>query len=197
MSSPSTASKPKLAGVVGFFDDPDTLLEATAKVRDSSFKDFDCFTPYAVHGLEVAQGLKRSKVPYVTGICAFTGTATAFWLEYSGSAVWWPHIVGGKPFNSLPAFVPIMFELSVLFGGIATFFAMIFFNKLPNLKKRAFDPSITNNRFAILIESPAVEDEHDDEAMAKFNALVPAQAEQFLKTVGAKDVRKVYEEGWF
>ena len=95
--------------------------------------------------------------------------------------------------NSLPAFVPIIFELSVLFGGIATFFGMLAFNRLPNLKKRAFDPSITNNRFAIMIDNPNAEIEDEEEHVA----FSPEQAEQFLKSVGAKDVRKVYNEGWF
>jgi hypothetical protein len=184
---------PALSGVVGFFDDPGSLTEAAAKVRDSSYKHFDCYTPYAVHGLEHAQGLPRSKVPYVTGIFAFTGTATAFAWQYAASVTWWPHIIGGKPMNSLPAFVPIIFELSVLFGGIATFFGMLAFNRLPNLKKKAFDPSITNNRFAIMIDNPNAEIDDEEEHVA----FSPEQAEQFLKSVGAKDVRKVYNEGWF
>lgn len=184
---------PVLAGVVGFFDDPDSLMEATVKVRQSEFKEFDCFTPYPVHGLEKAQGLARSRVPYVTATFAFTGTVLAYLWQYAASKTWWPHIIGGKPFNSIPAFVPIMFELSVLLGGLATFFAMLYFNRLPNLKKRAFDASITNDRFAILIENPPVDE--DEDAPAK--AFSPEQAEQFLKSVGAKDVRKVFEEGWF
>ena len=183
---------PKLAGVVGFFDDPESLMEATHKVRESEFKEFDCFTPYPVHGLEAAQGLPRSRVPYVTGVFAFTGTTLAFLWQYSAHVKWWPHNIGGKPLNSLPAYVPIIFELSVLLGGLATFFGMLYFNKLPNLKKRAFDPSLTNDRFAILIENPPETD--DDEPKAPF---APEQAESFLKGLGAKDVRKVYEEGWF
>lgn len=184
---------PKMAGVVGFFDDPQSLLEATEKVRDSKFVHFDCFTPYPVHGLEHAQGLKRSKVPYVTGLFAFTGTACAFLWQYHASATWWPHLIGGKPLNSLPAFVPIIFELSVLFGGIATFFAMLAFNRLPNLTKKAIDPSITNNRFAIFIEQPEI-DEHDEDAKAPYQL---SEAESYLKTVGAKDIRQVKAEGWF
>ena len=187
-------ASPAMAGVLGFFDDPESLLEATAKVRDSNFKDFDCYTPYAVHGLEHAQGLPRSKVTYITGIFAFTGTTCAFLWEYAASKTWWPHVIGGKPFNSLPAFVPVMFELSILFGGLATFWAMVGFNRLPNLKRRAFDPSLTNNRFAILIEAPKV-DEHDPDAVPV--SFSPEQAEVFLTSLGAKDVRKVYEEGWF
>ena len=185
---------PSLAGVLGFYDDPQSLLEATAKVRDSHFKNFDCYTPYPVHGLEHAQGLPRSRVPYITGLFAFTGTTCAFLWEYAASKTWWPHIIGGKPFNSLPAFVPIIFELSILFGGLATFWAMVCFNRLPNLKRRAFDPSLTNNRFAILIEAPKM-DEHDPDAQPE--NFSPDQAESFLKSLGAKDTRKVYEEGWF
>jgi hypothetical protein len=181
MQNSSNSKPPKLAGVVGFFEDPESLIEATRKTRDSEYKAFDAFTPFAVHGLEVAQGLGRSRVPYITGLFAFTGTACAFLWEYAASKTWWPHLIG-------------IFELSILFGGLATFFAMLFFNRLPNFSKRAFDPSITNNRFAILIESPVV-DEHDDEVDTKHFS--PDQAESFLKSVGATETRKVYEEGWF
>ncbi len=189
---------PVLSGVVGFFDDPTSLMKAAEKVRDSEYKLFDCFTPYAVHGLDHAQGLPRSKVGYVTATFAFTGTVTAFAWQYYASKTSWAHIIGGKPFNSLPAFVPIMFELSVLFGGLATLFAMLIFNGLPNLKRKAIDPSITNNRFAIFIENPPVEEQDDFVAKKNTNGpFVPDQAESFLKGLGAKDVRKVFEEGWF
>ena len=196
--SSAPKKKPEYAGVVGFFDDPDTLLSATAKVRDSSFKHFDCFTPFPIHGLEHAQGLARSKVGYVTATLAFTGTATAVAFQYYASKVSWPHIVGGKPFNSLPAFVPIIFELSVLFGGIATFVAMMAFNRLPNLGKKIIDPSLTNNRFAILIECPPEQEEDDFvDAPVSSGPLDPVAAENFLKSLGAKDVRVVRDEGWF
>lgn len=188
---------PTLAGVLGFFEDPGSLIEATAKVRDSEYKDFDCFTPYAVHGLEHAQGLKRSKIPFVTGAFAFTGTTLAFLWQYHGSGDWWPHIIGGKPFNSLPAFVPIMFELSVLLGGLATFWAMLYFNRLPNLSKRAFDPSLTNNRFAILIESPNMDEHEIDYSGKPAPAFSTEKVEQYLKSLGATETRKVYYEGWF
>jgi len=190
----NTTSNEVPSGVVGFFDDPESLVDATHRVRESEFgKHFDCFTPYPVHGLETAQGLTRSRVPYVTGVFAFTGTTLAFLWEYSASKTWWPHVIGGKPFNSLPAFVPIIFELSILLGGVSTFLAMLYFNKLPNFSKRAFDHSLTTNRFAIMLENPP-EDPNDDENVNRFDF---AQAEQLLKSLGAKDVRKVYEEGWF
>src|SRR4051812_33512415 len=99
----------KLAGVIGFFDSPKSLLEATRKVRDARYQHFDAYTPYPVHGLEAAAGLKRSPIPYVTLVAGGTGTICAFLLQYWTSAIDWPLVVGGKPFNSWPAFVPIMF----------------------------------------------------------------------------------------
>src|SRR3954454_17750839 len=91
---------PRVAGVIGFFDTPHALIEATTKVRDARYEDFDCYTPYPVHGLEAAAGLKRSAIPFVTFAAGLTGTCIAFLFEYWTSAVDWPLIVGGKPFNS-------------------------------------------------------------------------------------------------
>lgn len=189
-----------LAGVVGFFDQPSQLLEAMNKVRQANYQYFDAYTPFPVHGLEAAQGLKRSPLPYVTLIAAITGCSLAFLFEYWTSAVDWPLIVGGKPFNSWPAFVPVMFELTVLFGGLFTVAAMFALNGLPNIGRKVFDPAITRDRFALAIEAP-VELEEDDEKgrreAAKFKEFDAAEAVEFLTKLGAKEVRKVYSEGWF
>jgi len=187
---------PILAGVIGFFDDPESIVVAATKVHSSAYKFFDCYTPYPVHGLDKAQGLPRSKVGYVTALCAFSGTTLAFLWEYYASKISWAHIVGGKPFNSLPAFVPVIFEFSVLLGGIATFFAMVAFNRLPK-KTKAFDPSITNNRFAIILEKPPTVEAEEYHNLPNSTLFKAEEAEQFLKGLGAKDVRKVFEEGWF
>jgi hypothetical protein len=174
-------SEPKLlAGVIGFFDDPHVLLIATQKVKEAKFQQFDTFTPYPVHGLEVAQGLKRSSLPFVTLAAGLTGCICGFLLQYWTSVVDWPINVGGKPFNSWPAFVPIMFECTVLFAGLATVGAMFILNGLPNTRRRAFDPSLTQDRFAILIETPLEENE----------------ALTFLQKCGAKEVRPVFHESW-
>jgi hypothetical protein len=201
----------KLSGVVGFFTDPDKLVQATEKVRAANYADFDTFTPYPVHGLEHAQGLKRSWIPFVTFGAGLCGFSLAFLLEYGTSAVSWPLIVGGKPFNSWPAFVPIMFELTVLLAGLSTVAAMFIVNRLPNVTKKAIDPSLTRDRFAIFIGAPVVNPPDpvtaDDEdmkkyqarksALARFKAFDESEAQSFLKQVGAQEVRSVYEEGWF
>jgi hypothetical protein len=202
MANAAATTQPRVSGVIGFFDDPDTLVDAMCRVRDAGYKDFDAFTPYPVHGLEAAQGLKRSPLPFVTFGAGLTGFCLAFLFQYWTSAVDWPIIVGGKPFNSWPAFVPIMFELTVLLAGLSTVAAMFIFNGLPNTTRRIFDPSLTRDRFAIVIEAPlAVEEGDEDEHVRKrrdqHKAFSEAEATEFMKKVGAKEVRSVYSEGWF
>jgi hypothetical protein len=188
----------RLAGVLGFFESPEQILVATAKVKSANYRYFDVFSPYPIHGLDHAQGLKRSPIPYVTFIAGLTGFLLAFLFEVWTSSVDWPINVGGKPYNSWPAFVPIMFELTVLFAGLSTVGAMFAFNGLPNMKRKAFDPSLTNNRFAIVIENPP--GAGMDTRVAKSSGhkeFSESEASQFLKQLGASEVRTVYAEGWF
>ena len=199
MSNASQTS-PQLAGVVGFFDDPGTLIQATAKVRDENYQSWDTFTPYPVHGLEHAQGLKRSPLPYVTFVAGLTGGTLGYLLQYWTSAVDWAINVGGKPFHSGPAFIPITFELTVLFAALSTVGAMFFLNGLPNTKKKIVDPSITRDRFAILIEVPPSVDADNEKAVARqarFKKFDESEAKSLLQKLGAKDIRSVNAEGWF
>lgn len=188
------------AGVIGFFTDSAPLVEAARKVREAKIRDFDCYTPFPVHGLDQAMGLKRSPLPYVTFLAGLTGLCLAFSFEYWTSAVDWPLIVGGKPMNSWPAFVPIMFELTVLLGGLSTVAALFLICGLPNVTRRAFDPSITRDRFALVIEAPKdPDDEEEAEKLAKggYRKFSESEATALLKQLGASDVRTVYNEGWF
>ena len=196
------ATEKKIAGVLGFFDDPTALVDATAKVREANYESFDVFTPYPVHGLDHAQGLKRSPLPYVTFIAGATGFMLAMGLQYWTSAVDWPLNVGGKPFFSWPAFVPILFELTVLLAGLSTVGAMFALNGLPNIFKKSFDPALTRDRFAIVVEAPAEKKQDEDAPVSahpvkSFKAFSESEAADFLKKLGAKEVRTVYQEGWF
>lgn len=204
MRNETSQQENRLAGVLGFFESADAVLAATEKVKGANYRYFDVFTPYPIHGLEHAQGLKRSPIPYVTFIAGLTGFLCAFLFEYWTSAVDWPINVGGKPYNSWPAFVPIMFELTVLFAGLCTVGAMFAFNGLPNVRRKAFDPSLTNNRFAIVIENPPPADMDKASsatgatgATKGYKAFSESEAAQFLKQLGASEVRSVYSEGWF
>lgn len=189
----------QLAGVIGFFDDPHLLVEATRKVKEARYKDFDTFTPYPIHGMDDAMGLKRSPLPFVTMAAGITGCTLGFLLQYWTSAVDWPLIIGGKPFNSWPAFVPVMFECTILFAGLSTVGGMFVLNGLPNMTRKSFDPRLTRDRFALVIEAPSYSDE-EAEAKAKkdgFKVFNETEASELLKKTGAKEVKSVYSEGWF
>lgn len=182
-----------VCGVVGFFDNPNDLVKATQLTKEAQFPLFDAFTPFPVHGLDTAQGLKRSPIPFVTFLFGITGTVLAFLYQYWTSAIDWPLNVGGKPFNSWPAFVPVMFEVTVLLGGLSTFAAMLFFCRLPNRNKPLLDPSITKDKFALFIEAPIIEDEEESNGVPikKFNE---DEAREFLIRIGAQNVRALYGE---
>lgn len=190
----------QLAGVVGFFSGPEVLVEAMKKVKDARYESFDAFTPYPIHGMDQAQGLKRSVLPFFTFAAGLTGGSLGFLLEYWTSAVSWPINVGGKPFNSWPAFIPVTFELTILFAGLATAFGMFIINRLPNLNKRSFDPGITSNRFALIIEAPVEKTgwfAQESRAQSQYKPFQEKEAQDFLKSIGASEVRSVNSEGWF
>ena len=117
-------------GVVGLYDSADDLIRAAAKVRDSGFKKWDCHTPYPVHGLDQAMGMKESPVPYVTLGTGLVGLLVAVALTGGLSALHYPIRIGGKALFSWQAFVPIYFELFVLFASIATMGSVVFFCRL-------------------------------------------------------------------
>lgn len=199
MAETSSMTGNVLTGVVGFFEEPHKLVEATRKVREANYPYFDAFTPYPVHGLEAAQGLKRSPLPYVTFVAGLTGGTLGFLLQFWTHAYDWPIIVGGKPYNSWPAYVPVMFECTVLFAALATVGAMFLINGLPNTRRRAIDPSITRDRYALFIEAPpVVEDDEDLPAKVRSGKKFDeTEAKDFLKKVGATEVRSVHTGGWF
>jgi hypothetical protein len=179
------------SGVIGYFDNPDHLLHAMKSVREARYENFDAFSPYPIHGMDAAQGIKRSPIPYITFIAGLTGGCCGFLLEYWTSAVDWPLIIGGKPFNSWPAFIPVTFELTILFAGLATAGSMILFNSLPNHRRKAFDPGLTRDRFAIVIEAPRRMDSK------RFKNFDLNEATELLRTLGATDVTSVHNEAWF
>ncbi len=141
-------------GMIAVFKNEGDLLSAARAAREKmGFQNYDAFTPYPVHGLDDAMGLKRSWLPYVTFVAGITGTVSALLLQIWTSAFDWPINIGGKPFISFPAFIPITFELTVLFGGLATVGALFFVCGLPNLKRKPLDLRITNDRFVLFVPS--------------------------------------------
>ncbi len=139
--------------LIGIFDNEDDILEVTQAARQRHLKIVDVFAPYAVHGLDKAMGLQRSKLPWVCFLLGLFGAGSKVWFEYWTTASDWPMDVGGKPWDSLPAFVPITFEVMVLFAGVSTVLAFFGVSRLwPGRRPALLDPRVTNDRFALVLE---------------------------------------------
>ncbi|MBN8553960.1 MAG: DUF3341 domain-containing protein [Deltaproteobacteria bacterium] len=139
--------------VVGYYFDTHAIIEASRKTRDRGFQKFDAFVPFPVHGIDEALGIKRSCLPYISFVAGCAGLTTAIVLQVWTHMFSWPMNIGAKPILAIPAYVPIFFELTVLFAGVTT--AVVMFTKflgLPNFSEPIFHPDITNDRFALAIE---------------------------------------------
>ncbi len=148
--------------LVGYFDSEDRLLAATRAARAANLPVHDVYTPYAVHGMEEALGLRHSRLTWVCFAAGLFGLLSAVSLQYFTSVVSWPLNVGGKPFNSAPAFVPVSFELTVLIAGLVTVAA--FFLRswvLPGVSAHAL-PRVTNDRFALAIATEVARFDPDE-----------------------------------
>ena len=174
----------RTVGIVGLFDDPGALLRAAGKVRDAGFRRWDCHTPYPVHGIERAMGLRPSPVPALALLAGFGGLAAAVVLTGGLSAVVYPIRVGGKAFFSWQAFVPIGFELFVLFAALTTMGSILLFGRLGRWHSPLHDTGVmaevTANRFAIAIEA-------SDPAYAEW------RARAILEAAGCTDIRPLVE----
>ena len=144
--------------VLAVFDDEETLVKGAQKAQNKNIKIHDIYTPFPVHGLDEAMGIKRSFLPYVTFGAALTGLTCALSLQIWTSAIDWPTNIGGKPFISLPAFVPVSFELTVLFGAHITVLAFLISNKLyPGKKAVIVHPEQTDDKFIMAVEKSQVD----------------------------------------
>ena len=144
-------------GIVAEFATPADLYHACEKVRDAGYRDWDAYTPFPVHGLDKAMGLKPSKLPFIVLAMGLTGAGLAFWMQTWMSAVNYPLVISGKPYWAWQAFIPVTFELGVLFAAIGAVFGMLALNKLPMLFHPLFAVKrferVTDDRFFIAIEA--------------------------------------------
>ena len=139
--------------VLATFEHETDLLAATAAVRQKGYRIVDAFTPYAVHGLDQAMGLKPSRLTWVCFICGMIGALGMLWFEHWTASVWWPIDVGGKPWNSLPSDVPVAFEAAVLLAGFGSVLALFGVSRLfPGKKTHAIRPRVTDDRFVLVID---------------------------------------------
>lgn len=150
-------AEPKSFGWMAEYEDENQLLDAARKVRDSGYSRTDAFTPFPVHGIDEALGIKPTVLPWFTLVAGATGTTVALVMQIYLNAVDYPYIISGKPFVSLPAFIPVAFELTVLFAAFTTVFAMLGLNGLPMFSNPVFtNPKfdrVTDDRFFLWVDS--------------------------------------------
>jgi hypothetical protein len=151
------AKRPKVFGLLAEYETPADLYHACERVRDAGYGAWDAYSPFPVHGLEKAMGLRASMVPWIVCVMGFTGAGLGFLLQYWTSAVEYPLIISAKPYNSYPAFVPVTFELGILLGSFGAVFGMLGLNKLPQLYHSLFKADrfsrVTDDKFFIAIEA--------------------------------------------
>ena len=171
--------------VVGSFDDEAVLFPAVKKVRLAGYKFHDIYTPMPIHGLDHAMGLRETSLHTAGFIYGITGTTTAlsgigYTLVYD-----WPLNFGGKPHFALPAWIPITFELTVLFASIGMVLTFCYLCQMaPFVRKHHFSLRATDDQFIMVIECTAKTNE--------------VELQAFLKSVGASDVHtQNAETGWW
>lgn len=169
VDAPKIKVKEFLAGI---FTEEAQILSVTKAAHDAGHPIHDCYTPYPVHNLDVAQGLKRSWLTYAAFVWAGLGLFLAIslqvhtqYVDFELVPLWkgWPIIIGGKPFLPWPAFVPVFFELTVLCCGHLTVLTfLVYRGLLPGMKAKIHIDGVTDDRFAIVLDPQA--DGYDEEA---------------------------------
>jgi len=144
-------------GLLAQYENPAAVYHACEAVRDAGYEAWDACTPFPVHGLDKAMGLKPSKLPWAVLSVGVTGSTLALFFQSWAMGNAYPFIVGGKPLFSLPAFVPIWYELTVLSSCVTAFLANWILNGLPQPYHPAFASKaferVTDDKFFIMIES--------------------------------------------
>lgn len=147
----------KIYGIMAEFDTPTQLVDAANRVREAGFKKTDAFSPFPLHEIDEALGIKRSILPYMIFASGVTGLLGGLGLVYFVHVIDYPIIVGGRPHFSLPAFIPPMYELTILFAAAMAVFGMLFLNGLPAPYHPVFNVPrfalATREKFFLLIEA--------------------------------------------
>lgn len=169
-SRPAVFAEDRPFGIVAEFANPGAILRAAEKVRAAGFTKFDTHTPFPIHGMDRAMGLSQSKLPFVTLVFGLTGTCSAALLQWWMNGYDYQLRVGGKPFVSYQSYVPVMFELTVLFAATATVLGLLAFCRLP----QPYHPLFAHERFARIT---------DDAFVLAIEASDPAWDEQKARAV--------------
>ncbi len=184
MSATHEATSSGTYGLIAEFRDPEPLLDAAKQAYRAGFRHMDAYTPYPVEGLAQAVGFRKNGVAPLVFIGGVLGAIGGFAMQHIASVIHYPYDVGGKPFFSWPAFIPVTFELMVLVAAFACFGGMLALNGLPRPHHPVFNAKrferASNDRFFLCIEAA---DPHYD----------PERVRAFLEGLGAVEVSEVKE----
>jgi hypothetical protein len=182
-----TPSGNKVYGMGAEYPSASALFEAAKQVRDAGFKKWDVHSPFPIHGMDEAMGLGKSWLSAFVCAGGITGLLTAAVLEFGPSSLLYPLIVHGKPRNffTVPAFFPIMFELTILFSAFSAFFAMLIMNGLPRWYHPVFNwqrfSRATNDGFFLVIE-------------ARDQRFTELEAREILEQSGGQHITIIHED---
>jgi hypothetical protein len=172
----------RIHGLMAEFDDPTALVAATSKARDEGYRRMDAYSPFPIEELHEAMGGHPSRLPLIVLIGGLVGCVGGFLLQYWASAIAYPLNVGGRPFNSWPAFIPVTFECTILGAALSAVLGMLALNGLPMPYHSVFNVPrfalASRNRFFLCIEARDRKFELD-------------ATRRFLETLGPREVSTV------
>jgi hypothetical protein len=182
--SAQSIQRPRVYGLLAEFERPEELVEASRRAREAGYRKMDAYTPFPIHGLSDALGFRGTKLPLVVLTGGLIGCATALGMQWFSATIHYPLNVGGKPLASWPSFVPITFELTVLFAAVSAVLGMLGMNGLPmpyhpvfNAPRFAF---ASRDRFFLCIE-------------ARDPMFEESRVRAFLADLGSKEIVAVEE----
>jgi hypothetical protein len=173
-----------LYGILAEFETPAELIAAARRTREEGYRRVDAYTPYPVHELKEALALPRTKLPILVFLGGLCGCGTALLMQWFATAVHYPVNVGGRPLASWPSYIPITFELTVLFAAFAAVLGMLGLNGLP----MPYHPVFNVPRFAL-----ASRDRFFLGIEAKDPLFDLQKTKEFLSSLGAREVTEVEE----
>jgi hypothetical protein len=181
-ASASAAPAEEIYGVAGWFETPAALYHACEALRDAGYQRFDAHTPFPVHGLEKAMGLRPTRFPWLVLAGGLSGLLFAISLAYYTQVISYPLNIGGKESWSYQAYVPIFFELTVLCAGLTCFFGLWAVNGLPRYNYPTFNhPSFHRSTDDVFFVSVEAQDPRFDRAATR----------TLLEDLGAQEVEEL------
>lgn len=147
----------RVALLLAEYDTAAEVMHAAERVRDAGYSKWDTHTPFPIHGMDRAMGLADSRLGWIVLCGALTGLTAAFTMMYWMNGVDYRIVIGGKPPDTIPSMVPVLFELTILFSAFAAVFGMFYMNKLPRHNHPVFESDrfakATDDKFFLSIES--------------------------------------------